>query len=230
MNPARSLDLHLPLSLLAQTPTEHLRRLAARQEELDLEVRKLPDGSRGYEIRGRVPGEFQGDSIEAMVLVASNDFRILEEAFIIAARRQLKACALTAVKSEVLRAQSVDPAVFRPDRLLAAGLSTRQQEIVRRTSEGSRAAKPPALKRSPQIDPDLAVRVHHALHVALVLLPFTPLAYETAYAQRATISGRIADQAGAVIPGARITAFNLETGIKAETFTNEEGYYVIPYL
>lgn len=64
----------------------------------------------------------------------------------------------------------------------------------------------------------------------LALLPFTPLASDTAYAQRATISGRVTDQTGAVIPGARVAAFNVETGIKAETLTNEEGYYVIPYL
>lgn len=166
LNPSRSLDLHLPLSLFAQTPAEYLQRLAARREELALEIRKLSDGSRGYEIRGRAPGEFQGDSIEASVLVASNDFRILEEAFIIASRQQLKAYTLTAVMSEALRARSVDPTVFEPDRLLRADLSTNRQEIVRRASGAATGAKLPGLELKISIDPNLAVRVHHALHKA----------------------------------------------------------------
>jgi hypothetical protein len=50
-------------------------------------------------------------------------------------------------------------------------------------------------------------------------------------AQRNTqITGRITDQTDAVVPAARVTLANEDTGIRRETLTNELGYYVAPLL
>jgi Carboxypeptidase regulatory-like domain/TonB-dependent Receptor Plug Domain/TonB dependent receptor len=46
----------------------------------------------------------------------------------------------------------------------------------------------------------------------------------------ATISGRVVDQAGAVLPGATITVTNAATGAVRETVTNDEGLYSVPAL
>jgi hypothetical protein len=45
-----------------------------------------------------------------------------------------------------------------------------------------------------------------------------------------TISGTITDKTGAVIPNARITITNKETGASQVTTTNESGYFVVPNL
>jgi hypothetical protein len=44
---------------------------------------------------------------------------------------------------------------------------------------------------------------------------------------RATINGTVSDPSGAVVPGVRVTAANLENGIKYEGTTNEAGIYQI---
>src|SRR6266545_5499984 len=46
----------------------------------------------------------------------------------------------------------------------------------------------------------------------------------------AQISGSVADQSGAVLPGAEITAMQIETGVSRSTITNEAGHYVLPNL
>src|SRR4030095_11955449 len=46
----------------------------------------------------------------------------------------------------------------------------------------------------------------------------------------AQISGSVADQSGAVLPGAEITATQTETGVTRTTITNETGHYVLPNL
>src|SRR5215204_406257 len=45
-------------------------------------------------------------------------------------------------------------------------------------------------------------------------------------AANATLTGTITDQAGALIPGAQITATHKATGVKRETVSNENGLYV----
>jgi hypothetical protein len=52
------------------------------------------------------------------------------------------------------------------------------------------------------------------------------------YAQeyRATINGVITDPSGAFVPGARVSAINLETGVALHFQANAQGRYVIPYL
>jgi len=46
----------------------------------------------------------------------------------------------------------------------------------------------------------------------------------------ASLSGRITDAAGAVVPGVRVTALQKATGAQRETTTNDEGLYVFPGL
>src|SRR3979409_763935 len=46
----------------------------------------------------------------------------------------------------------------------------------------------------------------------------------------ASISGRVVDQAGAVLPGATVTVTNTATGAARDTISNGEGLYSIPAL
>ena len=46
----------------------------------------------------------------------------------------------------------------------------------------------------------------------------------------ASVSGRVLDQSGAVVPGARVSARHLETNIGADTLTDQEGRFRFPYL
>src|SRR6202521_1996393 len=46
----------------------------------------------------------------------------------------------------------------------------------------------------------------------------------------ASISGRVVDQAGAVLPGANVTVTNTATGAARDTVTNGEGLYSVPAL
>lgn len=54
----------------------------------------------------------------------------------------------------------------------------------------------------------------------------------TAFAQiqTANLSGTVEDERGAVIPHARVIALNTSKGLKRETTTNENGYFIIPLL
>jgi outer membrane receptor protein involved in Fe transport len=52
----------------------------------------------------------------------------------------------------------------------------------------------------------------------------------TAQTFRGKISGTVSDQNGAVLPGAKVVAKNLGTGIERTTATDEEGNYTIPEL
>jgi hypothetical protein len=51
-----------------------------------------------------------------------------------------------------------------------------------------------------------------------------------AWAQGASINGRIVDQTGGVLPGAAVTATHVATGTSRETVTNSEGLYSLPAL
>ncbi|MCC6540321.1 MAG: TonB-dependent receptor [Bryobacterales bacterium] len=54
----------------------------------------------------------------------------------------------------------------------------------------------------------------------------------SAFAQeyRATLSGRITDPQGAVVPGVKIVAVQVETAAKFETVSGQDGLYTIPFL
>jgi hypothetical protein len=45
-----------------------------------------------------------------------------------------------------------------------------------------------------------------------------------------TISGRVVDPQGAVVPGASVTARQVETNLVREAVTDEEGRFRFPYL
>ncbi len=47
---------------------------------------------------------------------------------------------------------------------------------------------------------------------------------------RATLSGRITDQQGAVIAGVKVIATQVETGSKSETISGADGLYTVPFL
>lgn len=51
-----------------------------------------------------------------------------------------------------------------------------------------------------------------------------------AFAQSGQITGQILDPAGTSVPGAKITVVNIDTAIKREAATNEQGYYTVPLL
>src|ERR1700730_7145805 len=44
----------------------------------------------------------------------------------------------------------------------------------------------------------------------------------------ATIVGTVTDSTGALIPGAKVTVVNTETGVTFDGLTNNEGYYLCP--
>ena len=50
------------------------------------------------------------------------------------------------------------------------------------------------------------------------------------FGQRGSITGRVTDAAGAVVPNAKVTATGASTGVSTGTSTNEQGYYSIPFL
>ncbi len=50
------------------------------------------------------------------------------------------------------------------------------------------------------------------------------------FAQTASITGRITDPAGAVVPGVTIAAKSADNGVSTETISNQDGYYSLPSL
>ena len=52
----------------------------------------------------------------------------------------------------------------------------------------------------------------------------------TAQESRATLSGAVTDPSGAAIPGARITATEIRTGVKSSTVSDASGQYTLPFL
>ncbi|MFN9457039.1 MAG: carboxypeptidase-like regulatory domain-containing protein [Acidobacteriota bacterium] len=54
------------------------------------------------------------------------------------------------------------------------------------------------------------------------------LAASAAFAQNPTVSGRITDSSGGVIPGARVQLTNTATAVATAAQSNAEGYYVLP--
>jgi hypothetical protein len=46
----------------------------------------------------------------------------------------------------------------------------------------------------------------------------------------ASVSGRVSDSQGAVVPGAQVVVRQVETAIKAEAVTSSDGRFRFPYL
>ncbi len=64
-------------------------------------------------------------------------------------------------------------------------------------------------------------------------LLFASLAFclaTTAHAQTAEVTGRVTDQAAAVVTGAEVIVSNVNTGVSRKAVTNDEGYYTVPLL
>lgn len=71
----------------------------------------------------------------------------------------------------------------------------------------------------------------HIMSVSLILAVLACIAVLPVFAQStAEIAGVITDSSGAVVPGARITVVNEETGLKMEATSGESGSYTIPFL
>lgn len=63
--------------------------------------------------------------------------------------------------------------------------------------------------------------------IPAVLLAFAPAAL---WAQKAQITGRVTDATGAVVLDTLVNTTNVETGIRWEARTGEDGYYTLPLL
>src|SRR5205807_7482850 len=72
----------------------------------------------------------------------------------------------------------------------------------------------------------LPLALRSLLLFALCSLPFAAHAQTSS----ATLSGTVADERGAVIPGAQVTVTNSATGLKREATTNAEGFFTFPLL
>ena len=67
-----------------------------------------------------------------------------------------------------------------------------------------------------------------ALFLAITVLAF--IATPTLNAQTQTIQGLVTDATGAVVPGATITIYNIDTGIENIATTNETGNFSFPIV
>jgi Carboxypeptidase regulatory-like domain len=70
------------------------------------------------------------------------------------------------------------------------------------------------------------LREDSAMRRSLLVLVFA----SCALAQVATLTGRVTDPSGAIVPQAVVTAHSLDTGVAATTETTSEGYYTLPSL
>jgi hypothetical protein len=61
----------------------------------------------------------------------------------------------------------------------------------------------------------------------LVMLSSSPTLAQEA---RGTIQGRVTDESGGVVPGARVDVTNVATGVVTDTTSNEQGSYRVPFL
>src|SRR5438552_1197042 len=66
------------------------------------------------------------------------------------------------------------------------------------------------------------------LYSFLILTIATP--FSIAQTTTAAFLGSITDSSGAVLPGAQVTASNVETGLKRITVSNEEGRFLLSEL
>src|SRR5438105_4058839 len=72
-------------------------------------------------------------------------------------------------------------------------------------------------------------RVRHSyLSVALLFLALSGSILAQEF--RGSITGKVTDQAGAVVVGARVTIKNIETNVTATATTNDDGSYNFPLL
>ncbi len=63
--------------------------------------------------------------------------------------------------------------------------------------------------------------------IAAFVIFAAPLAFSQSSGS-ATLQGTVKDSSGAVIPGAKVIATHIETGVKATTVSNNDGVLVFP--
>lgn len=74
---------------------------------------------------------------------------------------------------------------------------------------------------------------HHAgtrVVLAAFLMPLLFLSVQAFGQSSATLSGTVLDSSRAVLPGATVTATNVETGVEATTVSNDSGVYTFASL
>src|SRR5262252_7692461 len=66
--------------------------------------------------------------------------------------------------------------------------------------------------------------------VAICATAFAAAARSQEVVNSASVSGRVVDPQGAPVPGALVTATQLDTNVSAETTTAQDGRFRFPYL
>src|SRR5262249_47346495 len=64
----------------------------------------------------------------------------------------------------------------------------------------------------------------------ILLMLLASALFGNAQEYRATLTGRVTDAQGAVIPNARLTVVSESTGAKSETISGTDGVYTVPFL
>jgi len=72
------------------------------------------------------------------------------------------------------------------------------------------------------------MRIKTSIVLGIALLSLASLC--AGQESRASLLGRVTDQSGGAVPGAKVQATNLATGTNTSSITNSEGSYEIPYL
>ena len=62
------------------------------------------------------------------------------------------------------------------------------------------------------------------------VLAFFGISAMSVFAQTAQLTGTVSDQSGSVVPGAKVTATNVDTGVARNSISNESGSYLITAL
>ena len=70
----------------------------------------------------------------------------------------------------------------------------------------------------------------HRIFIASILLTLSLNFTLRAQSNQGSISGVVADEQGAVIPSAKISAVNMATQVRSDTVTNGAGFYSLPNL
>src|SRR5689334_10790081 len=74
------------------------------------------------------------------------------------------------------------------------------------------------------------MRISNLTIAGLLVLLCVAVSPVFAQSDRGGITGRVTDQAGAVVADAKVTVLNVETGETREARTNGEGNYTVPQL
>jgi hypothetical protein len=87
------------------------------------------------------------------------------------------------------------------------------------------------LGRQHKLESRLGVRpVNYRLAVSLIILLVCLITSCVSQTETATVSGRISDEQGAVVPGAELVLTNVDTNLKTQQTSNKDGLYVFAGL